>query len=618
MKCAASLSTATLSLVALLTLGRAGHAQAAPDGTWRAVVVDGATEVLTLIDPAAPKPVPVGPAVPGFTLELRDPSRLVFLRVEPHATTATIFSEAPARTLGPISLGDYCPFPDVGPTVGASAGAAGIALSALIERHVIADVPDRLILSCTGMLVSLDLERGTAATQPTPRATELRLLEAGRVLAVEAGWRDRPFTTEVGIYDARTLAVTARVKADGFLVFPGLVPGGREIVLIDIGDELTPGPPTRLRYFDASTASETRTVSLGAPFRTSRMSADGRFVYATNMNRNKPKQTARELRILRAETGDVLEKVQLLEHASWFPGDRSLPAMIEDVRFKEPALSRLVILDEGRVRARLPIHGYVHQLSVDRARGRMYLLDNRSLAVYTWPDLELEKQVAVGKILDRGGQPELFMSLAPDATRAVVVSGSRVVAVDLDAGTALPEARLGSSGARARRFWANVAVAPLVMASQGGAPDWTIQRPPLAGSRLDPVPVAFSADGRRAMLPAPTGQITTIDMVSGRALSNVPGGDSAIAFAGVPFVINADKQSSWVLSVATGDVAARFTVPAADAPLSASVSPDGLFVLIGRGAEVHLLEAATGRPVQEWTGFGRIGAVHFLRDVPTP
>jgi hypothetical protein len=75
----------------------------------------------------------------------------------------------------------------------------------------------------------------------------------------------------------------------------------------------------------------------------------------------------------------------------------------------------------------------------------------------------------------------------------------------------------------------------------------------------------------------------------------VRGGDGAFAF-GVPLVIAADKQSSWVLNVATGDVAARFAVPAADAdaPLSVSVSPDGRLVLIGRGAAVHRLEAATG------------------------
>jgi hypothetical protein len=64
---------------------------------------------------------------------------------------------------------------------------------------------------------------------------------------------------------------------------------------------------------------------------------------------------------------------------------------------------------------------------------------------------------------------------------------------------------------------------------------------------------------------------------------------------------------------------ARFTVRAADAdaPLSASVSPDGNLVLIGRGAAVHLLDATTGRPGQDWTGFGRIGAVRLLRDVST-
>lgn len=618
MKCAASLGVVTFSLMAFLTPGAALDAgslaevsRSLPvDASWRAVVVDGATETLLLLDPTAPHPVPVGPAMPGFILEPRDPSRLVFLRSGSHETTATIFSQMPARTLGPVSLGD-CFLPNV--------GTSPFLLGVWERDRVIADVPDRLILSCRGTLVSLDLERGTAASQQAPELTTLHLLDAERVLAVgdprQSGRRDRPFTTELGIYDARTLAVEARVRVDGFLTSPALVSGGREIVLIDMGDLLTPGAPMRLRYFDANTASEMRTVSLGAPFRTSRMSADGRFVYATNMDRNERKQTARELRILRAETGEVLETVQLLEHASWFIGDRSLPTMIEDRRFKEPSLSRLVILDEGRVCARLPIHNYVHQLSVDRERGRMYLLDERSLAVYTWPGLQLEKQVAVGKILE-SDRP--FMSLAPDATRALVVSGSRVVAVDLGADRVLPEARLGSSGRRARKFWAAVAVAPLVMANQG--PLWSTDRSPLAGSPFDPVPVAFSADGRRAMLPAPTGQITTIDMISGRAVSHVPGGDGVIAFAGVPIVINADKQSSWVLSVATGGVVARFTVPTAeaDAPLSASVSPDGRLVLIGRGAAVHLLEAATGRPVQEWTGFGRIGISRFLRDVPTP
>jgi len=620
MKGAALLGAGVLSLTGLLALGGAGHAQApAVDGTWRAVVVDGLTKTLLLLDPTNPNPVPVGPAVPGFIVEPRDSSRLLFLRSDLHSTTATIFSRSPARTISPIPLGD-CFLPNVGANLGAPAeGRLGSLRAGALERLIITDVPDQLILSCRGMLVSLDLERGTAARQPAPEQTTLHLLNDERVLAVETGGRDRPFTTELGIYDARTLAVEARVRVDGSLTAPALVTGGRELVLMDIGDELAPGPTT-LRYFDARTATETRTVSLGAPFRSNRLSADGRFVYATNMNRTKPKQTARELRILRADTGEVIEKVTLKEHASWgFIRDRRLPAMIEDGRFKEPASNRLLVLDEGRVRARLPIHGTVNQLSVDWERGRMYLLDERSLAVYTWPDLQLEKQVAIGKILEWNGlfSDEPFMALAPGATRALVVSGSRAVAVDLVAGTTLPETRLGSSGARARKFWANVAVAPLVILNQG--PVWSTDRSPLAGSPFDPVPVAFSADGHRAMLPTSTRQITAIDMISGRALTHMPGGDGAIAFAGVPMVINADKQSSWVLNVATGDVVARFNVQAAeaDAPLCASVSPDGRLVLIGRGTAVYLLEAATGRTVQQWTGFGRIGLVRFLRDVPT-
>jgi hypothetical protein len=580
--------------------------QAPPvDATWRAVVVDGGTETLSLLDPTAAWPVPVGPAVPGVIFETREPPRLVFLRAGSRGVTATVFHQAPARTLGPVSLGADC----------------------FLRFGDVVEVSDRLILSCRGMLVSLDLERGTAEVQPVPMQpapmpTALRLLDAERVLAVSAAW-SRPFTTELGIFDARTLAVRARVKTDGQLRAPALVSGGREIVLLDTADGSASAPQsTTLRYFDANTLAGTRTMPLGAPFRASRMSADGRFLYAANMDRNEPKQTARELRILRAETGELLEKVDLLEHASWFIGDRSLPAMIEDRRFKEPALSRLLVLDEGRVRARLPMHDFVHQLSVDREHGRMYLLDGRSLAVYTWPDLQLEKQVAVGRILDWNGRPSSkpFMSLAPGATRALVVSDSRAVVVDLVAGTALPEATLGSPGARARRFWGFVAIAPLVILGGGVSPRGPADPSVLPRSPFDPVvPVAFSADARIAMLPAPTGEITTIDMTTGLALRHAPGGDGAIAFAGAPLVIAADKQSSWVLNVATGDVVARFPVPAVDkdAPLSASVSPDGRLVLIGRGAAVHLLEAATGRPVQEWKGFGRVGAVRILRDVPT-
>lgn len=621
----ARLVPGALGVMVLLTWGATTYAQAPPrDAFWRAVVVDGATETLFLLDPTDPKRVPVGRATPGFIFESNDASRLVFVRSESRATTATIFSRAPFRTVGPVSLGADCPLPNLGANAGPSAGVLGRLRAQLLESQVVANVHDRLILSCRGVLVSLNLDDGSAVVESMPMqpapiqssriSTALRLLDARRVLAVSAAWT-RPFTTELGIFDARTLAVEARIKVDGQLQYPALVSGGREIVLIDLGDESSPSPqPTRLRYFDPHTLAETRTVSLGSLFRVSRMSADDRFVYATNMDRNVPKQTARELRVLRADTGEVLERVELLEHASWFAGDGRQPAMIEDRRFKEPALSRLLVLDEGRVRARLPMHDFAHQVSVDRERGRMYVLDARSLAVYTWPDLQLEKQIVVGTILDWNDRP--FMSLGPDGTRALVVWGSRAVVVDLVTGTALPEARLGSSGKRAGRFWASVGKASLVILGGGVGPVGSTGRSALAGSPFDPVPVAFSADARFAMLPAPTGQMTTIEMATGRAVRHVPGGDGAIAFASVPLVIVADKESSQVLSVATGDVAARFAVPiaAADARLSASVSPDGRLVLIGRGAAVHLLDAATGQLVQEWTGFGRVGAVHFLRD----
>jgi len=389
-----------------------------------------------------------------------------------------------------------------------------------------------MMFSCSGMLVSLDLQSAAMVKQPpmipitsSPRPT-LCPLGDERVLAI-AGTRNPP-STELILIEARTLTTMARVQMDAYVRTPVLLPGGREILLIEHGDDLAKTPqPSRLPYFDTNSGTPTRTISLEAPFPTTRVSADGRFVYASNMDRNRKNQTPRELRILAAETGELLETIKLLEHASWLVRGSGEPAwtVIEDRRLREPGLSSLLVLDGGRVIARLPIHNFVYQLHVDQESGRMYLLDGRSFAEYTWPSLQLQKQVSVGRIVDWGGQPSdrPSVSVAPGATRALVVAGGSAVALDLDAGNALPVAKLGSSGARARKFWADFGAMTLTMFTGSGASPTS---PALSSRSLsDPVPVAFSADGRMAMLPAPTGEIAMIDMTSAQCPSGQASGE---------------------------------------------------------------------------------------------
>ena len=109
-----------------------------------------------------------------------------------------------------------------------------------------------------------------------------------------------------------------------------------------------------------------------------------------------------------------------------------------------------------------------------------------------------------------------------------------------------------------------------------------------------------------------------IDMVTGRTVRNLPGGDAAMAVPGAPLVVVADKGASWVISAARGDTAARFPVAAADgdAPLLVSVSADRRFVMIGRGSAVRLLDS-TGKVLAEWTGFGRVSSVLLLHPPST-
>ena len=93
-----------------------------------------------------------------------------------------------------------------------------------------------------------------------------------------------------------------------------------------------------------------------------------------------------------------------------------------------------------------------------------------------------------------------------------------------------------------------------------------------------------------------------IDMVTGRTVRQLPGGDAAMAVPGAPLVVVADKGASWVISAASGDTVARFPVAAGDgdAPLLVSVSADQRYVMIGRGSAVRLLDS-TGKVLSEWT-----------------
>src|SRR4051794_24873068 len=73
---------------------------------WRALVTDGRSSTLLWLDPERSKPIPLGTAISGSFVELRDPSRLLILGND--GTKATLFLQSPPRTVGPVSLGDNC------------------------------------------------------------------------------------------------------------------------------------------------------------------------------------------------------------------------------------------------------------------------------------------------------------------------------------------------------------------------------------------------------------------------------------------------------------------------------------------------------------------------------
>jgi len=239
----------------------------------------------------------------------------------------------------------------------------------------------------------------------------------------------------------------------------------------------------------------------------------------------------------------------------------------------------------------------------------MYLLDGRSLIEYTWPALRVQKQIALGEIADWGSDRP-YVAVAPGAARALVVSGGSAVAVDLTTQKALPETKLGSRGARTAGLLKRVGMISAMMMAGEGA------RGGIPYSPVRPSAIAFSENGGTALLAAPTGEIAMIDMVTGRTVRQLPGGDATMAVPGAPLVVAADKAASWVISAATGDTVARFPVAAAegDAPLLVSVSADRRYVMMGRGSAVHLLDS-TGKVLSEWKGFGRVSSV-LLRQPP--
>ena len=301
--------------------------QVPPSSGWRAIVADSRSGTLLRLDPESAKPIPLGTAT-SF-VELRDPSRLLTFGSD--GTTATLFLESPPRTVGPVSLGDDC-------------------RAALVRRRfqlwdtrsfsnpfVESGDGRRLMLRCATMLINMDLQSGEMVNLQLAQGATHHLLSDQRLLTVSHS-QDRS-STEGVVYDANTLAVVAHIHANTHLSQPALVSGGREILLVENGQ--VPGRsvgPMSLRYFAAASGAPTRTTSLKAPFGATRVSADGRYVFASNMNRYQDKPTPRELRLLAAETGELLESVELLEHSSWFLGESVVPA-IENRRYRAPTLS---------------------------------------------------------------------------------------------------------------------------------------------------------------------------------------------------------------------------------------------------------------------------------------
>ena len=597
-----SIRYGVLALCVTTCLGAAAQrdpaaGQAPPSPAWRALIADGRSGTLLRLEAGSATPVPLGTATSGSFVELRDPSRCLIVGRD--GTTATLFLQSPPRTVGPVSLGDDCraalarrPFQSWD-------------TRSFSDRFIESEDGRRLMLRCETTLVNMDLRSGEVIHLQLPRGLTHHLLNDQRLLTIFHG-QDRS-STDVVIYDATTLAEIARIHATAYLSQPALVSGGREILLVENGQGRGVEPMS-LQYFDAASGAPTRTTSLKAPFGATRVSADGRYVFASNMDRDQDKQTPRDLRILAAETGELLDSVELLEHSSWFR--ESVVPAIENRRFRQAKLSRFVILGEGRVAASLPIHDFVHQFSVDETLGRTYLLDGHSLMEYTWPALQLQKRIALGAIVASGGEP--YVAVAPGATRALVVSGGSAVAVDLTTQKALPETTLGSKGARTAGLLKRVGMISAMMMAGEGARGGIPYSPP------KPSAVAFSENGGTALLAAPTGEIAMIDMVTGRTVRNLPGGDAAMAVPGAPLVVVADKGASWVISAARGDTAARFPVAAADgdAPLLVSVSADRRFVMIGRGSAVRLLDS-TGKVLAEWTGFGRVSSVLLLHPPST-
>jgi len=350
-----------LALCLAASLGAAAQSdpaagQAPQPGAWRALISDGRSDTLLQLDPESAKPIPLGTATSGSFVELRDPSRLLIVGSD--GTTATLFLESPPRTVGPLSFGDDCR---------AAFGRRRFQnwfTRSFSDRFFESGDGRRLILRCDTMLVNIDLRSGEVVKLPLPPERTVHLLNDERVSTVSRS-QDRS-STEVVVYDANTLVEIARIHANATLSQPALVSGGREILLVENGQGRSTAPMS-LRYFDAASGAPTRTTSLNAPFGATRLSADGRYVFASNMDRDQDKQTLRELRILAAETGELLERVEILEHSSWF-GESVVPA-IENRRFREPQTSRFLILGEGRVAASLAIHDFVHHSRSTKPRG---------------------------------------------------------------------------------------------------------------------------------------------------------------------------------------------------------------------------------------------------------
>jgi hypothetical protein len=183
-----------------------------------------------------------------------------------------------------------------------------------------------------------------------------------------------------------------------------------------------------------------------------------------------------------------------------------------------------------------------------------------------------------------------------DARRLIWIRGDNVQVVDLETRTLKPEARIGTSGRKATQLLGEIGTSFVsgVPANFAAATD-----------------AVFSTDSKRAWVLAPTGQIATLDLASGKVLEHRAGGAFIVETRHLFLALT--NGSVRVFDRRTGEAIQehKLDVPSGKQPFVTG-SSDGTRVLIGGGKTVILLHGETGRTIFTANGFGHVGAALFI------